>query len=204
MAERAAAAAQEAAQQREAAEAELQKTRTALEDERRQLGDLQARHCMPFRVSRAVACLRRSCGVTTECVLSRLRSQGLYQRPGRSSLRYSLSMMALAEIWSPPHRQIRIHADDVSRVPAQAQYEQVKSEAAASSVQVEKLTSQLAAVKHEARDLHQQVAGLTQQARTQPRTERLSDPYQNHSMRMSGSVCSAVQASCLPHGQYLT
>ncbi len=47
MAERAAAAAQEAAQQREAAEAELNKTRTALEDERRQLGDLQARHRVP-------------------------------------------------------------------------------------------------------------------------------------------------------------
>ena len=51
---------------------------------------------------------------------------------------------------------------------AQAQFEQVKSEAAASSVQVEKLTSQLAAVKHEARDLHQQVASLTQQVRAEP------------------------------------
>ena len=51
---------------------------------------------------------------------------------------------------------------------AQGQYEQVKSEAAASSMQVEKLTSQLAAVKHEARDLHQQVASLTQQVWAQP------------------------------------
>ena len=45
----------------------------------------------------------------------------------------------------------------------QAQYEQVKSEAAASSAQVDKLTTQLAAARHEARDLHQQVASLTQQ-----------------------------------------
>ena len=59
------------------------------------------------------------------------------------------------------------------RVRAQGQYEQVKSEAAASAVQVEKLTAQLAAVKHEARDLHQRVASLTQQVRTQPRRRRL-------------------------------
>ena len=44
MAESAAAAAEEAAQQRAGAEAELEETRKALEDERRQLGELKARH----------------------------------------------------------------------------------------------------------------------------------------------------------------
>ncbi len=81
------------------------------------------------------------------------------------------------------------------RFVAQAQFEQVKSEAAASSVQVEKLTSQLAAVKHEARDLHQHVASLTQQVRRSLEPKRLSDPHRNHSTRLSCSACSTVQAS---------
>ena len=55
MALRAAAAAEEAAQQRAAAEAELEETRTALADERRQLGHVQACHSAARRCHPSVS-----------------------------------------------------------------------------------------------------------------------------------------------------